>query len=58
MKHSNEIIRKTMKAVKSSGSAIEVKLAKELWHKGFRYRKKVYAKNMEKEGNPNSQSDW
>jgi len=33
------IISKRMKAVKSSGSKIEVKLAKALWHRGFRYRK-------------------
>ena len=39
MKYSKEIIRKTMQAVESSGSAIEVKPAKELWHKGLRYRK-------------------
>jgi DNA mismatch endonuclease Vsr len=31
--------RKNMRAVKSKGSAIEVKLAKALWHKGIRYRK-------------------
>ncbi|MBS1536194.1 MAG: DNA mismatch endonuclease Vsr [Bacteroidetes bacterium] len=31
--------RKNMQAVKSSGSAIETMLAKELWKKGYRYRK-------------------
>lgn len=31
--------RKTMQAVKSTGSKIEKKLAKELWKRGHRYRK-------------------
>ena len=35
----NEQIRKTMQAIKSSGSKIEVMLAKALWVKGYRYRK-------------------
>lgn len=33
------IIHKRMKAIKSSGSKIELKLSKALWHKGHRYRK-------------------
>lgn len=39
--------RKNMQAVKSSGSKIEKKLSKTLWHKGYRYRKNdksVYGK--------------
>ena len=39
--------RKNMQAVKSYGSRIEVLLAKELWKRGYRYRKnnkKVYGK--------------
>lgn len=36
---SEDEIKKRLGAVKSSGSKIEVKLAKALWHKGFRYRK-------------------
>lgn len=38
---------KNMKAVKSSGSKIEVMLQKELWHRGLRYRKnakQIYGK--------------
>lgn len=31
--------RKNMRAVKSSGSKIELKLSKALWSKGYRYRK-------------------
>ncbi len=31
--------RKNMQAVKSSGSKIETMLAKELWRRGYRYRK-------------------
>lgn len=31
--------KKNMKAVKSSGSKIEVRLAKALWNRGWRYRK-------------------
>jgi DNA mismatch endonuclease Vsr len=31
--------RKNMQAVKATGSKIEVTLAKELWKRGFRYRK-------------------
>ncbi|PKA82635.1 DNA mismatch endonuclease (patch repair protein) [Ulvibacter sp. MAR_2010_11] len=30
---------KNMRAVKNKGSKIEKKLAKALWHKGYRYRK-------------------
>lgn len=41
MKRTKEIIKKTMKAIRSSGSSIELKLAKELWQKGYRYRKNV-----------------
>jgi DNA mismatch endonuclease (patch repair protein) len=39
--------RKTMQAVKSTGSQIEQKLQKALWRRGFRYRKnykKVFGK--------------
>ena len=39
--------KKNMQAVRSSGSKIEVKLAKALWNLGYRYRKndkKVYGK--------------
>ena len=39
--------RKNMQAVKSTGSAIETMLAKELWKRGYRYRKNntsVYGK--------------
>lgn len=39
--------RKNLQAVKSSGSKIEIKLAKALWNKGYRYRKNnktVYGK--------------
>lgn len=39
--------RKNMQAIKSSGSEIEIKLAKALWNKGYRYRKNnktVYGK--------------
>jgi DNA mismatch endonuclease, patch repair protein len=39
---SNQSIRtKIMKAVKSKGSKIEVRLMKELWRRGVRYRKNV-----------------
>lgn len=38
-KLTNEQRRKNMRAVKSKGSKIEVRLAKSLWEKGFRYRK-------------------
>jgi DNA mismatch endonuclease Vsr len=31
--------KKNMQAVKSKGSKIEIKLAKELWKRGYRYRK-------------------
>jgi len=44
---SHEQRRKTMQAVKSKGSQIEVKLQKALWRKGYRYRKnyrKVFGK--------------
>jgi len=36
---SKEQRRKTMQAVKSADSKIEIKLRKALWHKGYRYRK-------------------
>jgi len=39
--------KKNMQAVRSSGSKVEVKLAKALWNLGYRYRKndkKVYGK--------------
>lgn len=35
----DNITSKRMRAIKSSGTKIEIKLAKALWHKGFRYRK-------------------
>ena len=38
-KHTAEQIRKTMQAVKSKGSKIEILLTKALWAKGHRYRK-------------------
>lgn len=38
-KLSKEQRRKNMQAVKSKGSKIEVMLAKELWKRGYRYRK-------------------
>lgn len=31
--------RKNMRAIKSKGSKIEIMLAKELWKRGYRYRK-------------------
>ncbi len=34
-----EIISKNMKHIRSKDTSIEVKLRKELWHKGYRYRK-------------------
>lgn len=37
----SEQITKNMKAVRSSGSKIEVMLMKELWSRGLRYRKNV-----------------
>lgn len=37
--NSQEIRRKNMRAVKSTGSKIEVALAKRLWACGYRYRK-------------------
>lgn len=40
-KKTSEQITKNMKAVKSSGSEIEVMLMKELWSRGLRYRKNV-----------------
>ena len=46
-RHTPEQRRKNMQAVKSSGSKIEVALAKALWEKGHRYRKnnkKVFGK--------------
>ena len=33
--------RKTMQAIKSKNTKIEVLLAKSLWHRGIRYRKNV-----------------
>ena len=45
--HTPEQRRKNMQAVKNSGSKIETKLQKELWHRGLRYRKnakQVYGK--------------
>lgn len=44
---SREQRRKNMQAVKSKGSKIETLLAKELWQRGYRYRKnnkKIYGK--------------
>lgn len=38
-KHSLEQRRRNMQAVKSSGSKIETLLAKEIWRRGYRYRK-------------------
>lgn len=38
-KKTKEQRRKNMRAVKSKGSKIEIKLAKALWQKGYRYRK-------------------
>ncbi len=35
----DERVRRIMQAVKSSGSKIEVRLAKAIWAKGYRYRK-------------------
>lgn len=46
-RHTKEQRRKNMQAVKSSGSKIEVTLAKALWKLGYRYRKNdksVYGK--------------
>lgn len=40
-KKTPEQITKNMKAVKSSGSKIEIMLMKELWSRGLRYRKNV-----------------
>lgn len=40
-KKTSEQITKNMKAVKSSGSKIEIMLMKELWSRGLRYRKNV-----------------
>ncbi|MBS1519244.1 MAG: very short patch repair endonuclease [Bacteroidetes bacterium] len=37
--HTKEQRRKNMQAIKSSGSKIEIKLAKALWKIGYRYRK-------------------
>lgn len=34
-----EIISKNMRHIRSKDTSIEVKLRKELWHKGYRYRK-------------------
>lgn len=34
---------KNMKNIKSKDTKIEVVLRKELWHRGYRYRKKLYA---------------
>ena len=38
-KHTKEQRRKNMQSVKSKGSVIEIMLAKELWARGYRYRK-------------------
>ncbi|HEZ7985647.1 MAG TPA: very short patch repair endonuclease [Ruminococcus sp.] len=40
-KKTSEQITKNMKAIKSSGSEIEIMLMKELWSRGLRYRKNV-----------------
>lgn len=34
-----EVISKNMRHIRSKDTSIEVKLRKELWHKGYRYRK-------------------
>jgi len=39
MKKTKDQIKKNMQAVKSKGSKIEKMLAKELWKRGYRYRK-------------------
>jgi len=39
VKLKNELRRKNMQAIKSSGSLIEIKLSKVLWNLGYRYRK-------------------
>lgn len=41
MARDKAIVSKTMKRVKSKDTSIEVLLRKELWKKGFRYRKNV-----------------
>ena len=38
-RHTPEQRRKNMQAIKSKDSKIELKLRKELWHRGLRYRK-------------------
>ncbi|RKI22821.1 very short patch repair endonuclease [bacterium 1xD8-6] len=39
MPRDKEIISKNMRHIRSKDTSIEVKLRKELWHKGYRYRK-------------------
>ncbi len=41
MKRDKEIVKRTMKMVKSDETSPEITLRKELWKKGFRYRKNV-----------------
>lgn len=39
MPRDKEMISKNMRHIRSKDTSIEVKLRKELWHKGYRYRK-------------------
>lgn len=40
-KHTKEQRSKNMRAIRSTGSLLESKVTKELWNKGFRFRKNV-----------------